>query len=152
VKDDAAVTDEDVRTKNLILFGDPGSNKWIAQALPNLPLTWSQETLQLGGRDYPARDHMPALIAPNPLSEPNGHYVVLNSGHTFHEAELEKLNYLLFPRWGDWAVIRVDPMSIVLRGCKTTCRVPETLMSSGTRPSAEIILIDYSKAFTVEGA
>jgi len=34
--------------------------------------------------------------------------VVLNSGHTFREAELAKLNYLLFPRWGDWAVLRVD--------------------------------------------
>jgi hypothetical protein len=32
---------------------------------------------------------------------------VLNSGHTFREKELESLNYLLFPRLGDWAVLKV---------------------------------------------
>jgi hypothetical protein len=36
-----------------------------------------------------------------------GRYLVLNSGHTFHEKELSTLNYLLFPRLGDWAVLRV---------------------------------------------
>lgn len=109
LKDDVAVTDEDVRTRHLILFGDPGSNRWIAQALPQLPLQWSPETLRLGGRDDSARDHVPALIAPNPLPGGAGRYVVLNSGHTFREAELAKLNYLLFPRWGDWAVLQIDP-------------------------------------------
>ena len=39
----------------------------------------------------------------------NQKYVVLNSGHTFRETELAKLNYLLFPRWGDWAVLKIDP-------------------------------------------
>ena len=34
---------------------------------------------------------------------------MLNSGHTFREAELAKLNYLLFPRWGDWAIVEIDP-------------------------------------------
>jgi hypothetical protein len=33
--------------------------------------------------------------------------VVLNSGHTFREKELATLNYLLFPRLGDWAVLLV---------------------------------------------
>ena len=45
------------------------------------------------------------LIQPNPLAQ--GRYVVLNSGHTFHEKELASLNYLLFPRLGDWAVLQV---------------------------------------------
>jgi hypothetical protein len=37
--------------------------------------------------------------------------VVLNSGHTFHEKELATLNDLLFPRLGEWAIIKVpdDP-------------------------------------------
>jgi hypothetical protein len=111
LKDDVAITTEDLHTKNLILFGDPGSNKWIAQALPDLPLTWSQETLRLGGKNYAASDHLPVLIAPSPFSAAAPHYVTLNSGHTFHEAELAKLNYLLFPRWGDWAVIRVGAIT-----------------------------------------
>src|SRR5262249_48678912 len=31
VKDDTAVTSEDIQNKNLIFFGDPGSNSWIAK-------------------------------------------------------------------------------------------------------------------------
>ena len=108
VKDDVAVTEADLRTKNLILFGDPGSNLLIAKVLPHLPLIWSKESLQLGGERLSSAEHVPALIAPNPLPEAGDHYVVLNSGHTFRESELAKLNYLLFPRWGDWAVVKLN--------------------------------------------
>jgi hypothetical protein len=59
IKDDAAVTDDDLRASNLILFGDPGSNKWIAQALPKLPLKWSAQPLTLAGHDYPAANYVP---------------------------------------------------------------------------------------------
>lgn len=106
IKDDVDVTEEDIQTRNLILFGDPGSNNWIAKVLPHLPLTWSRELLQMDSQDYSAADHVPAIIAPNPLPGAADRYVVLNSGHTFRETELSSLNYLLFPRWGDWAVLR----------------------------------------------
>jgi pimeloyl-ACP methyl ester carboxylesterase len=109
VKPDTEVTNDDIRTRNLILFGDPGSNRWIAKALPQLPLAWTKETLRVNGQQYQSSHHVPALIAPNPLPGGQEHYLVLNSGHTFHEAELAKLNYLLFPRWGDWAVLQIDP-------------------------------------------
>ena len=109
IMDDNAVTTDIAASRNLILFGDPGSNSWIAKVLPKLPLTWSKDTLRFGGQDYSSADHLPALIAPNPLPEARGNYVVLNSGHTFRESELAKVNYLLFPRWGDWAVLQVDP-------------------------------------------
>ncbi len=105
VKDDTAVTEDDRRRCNLILFGDPGSNRWIARVLPELPIRWTREEIQLGKERHPAADHAPALIYPNPLAA--GRYVVLNSGHTFHEKELASLNYLLFPRLGDWAVLKV---------------------------------------------
>ena len=108
IKEDVAVTEADVRTKNLILFGDPGSNSWIAKVLPHLPLTWSKESLQLGGERLSSAEHVPTLIAPNPLAGAVSRYIVLNSGHTFRESELAKLNYLLFPRWGDWAVLKLD--------------------------------------------
>src|SRR5262249_15453901 len=105
IKADTAVIEDDVRRCNLILLGDPGSNPWIANVLPKLPLHWTREELQIGGERYAAADHVPLLIQPNPLAE--GRYVVLNSGHTFHEKELASLNYLLFPRLGDWAVLMV---------------------------------------------
>ncbi len=154
VKDDTAVTTEDVQTRNLILFGDPGSNPWIARVLPHLPLTWSKDILRMppgdagqptnvpsiGDRraadsevpagptrmhDYPSANYVPAMIAPNPLANASDHYVVLNSGHTFHEAELAKLNYLLFPRWGDWAVLKIDTEQL------TSKPRSETVVSAG---------------------
>lgn len=111
IKVDTEVTDTDLRTKNLILFGDPGSNPWISLALPHLPVVWTRDTVQFGGQSYPASEHLPALIAPNPLVSAGDRYLVLNSGHTFREAELNKLNYLLFPRWGDWAILKVRPIN-----------------------------------------
>ena len=47
------------------------------------------------------------LIHPNPLPGAEGRYVVLNSGHTYHDAEL-RFSYMVFPRLGDWAVMKVD--------------------------------------------
>jgi hypothetical protein len=105
VKDDTAVTEDDARRFNLILFGDPGSNSWIARVLPKLPVRWTREECGIGGIQAPAAGHAPAFIQPNPLAP--GRYVVVNSGHTFHEKELSTLNYLLFPRLGDWAVVKV---------------------------------------------
>ncbi len=107
VKDDTQVTPEDLARYHLVLFGDPGSNLWIRKALPGLPLRWTRGAVRLGGREYPAADHAPLLIAPSPLRGARDRYVVVNSGHTFRESELNLLNYLLFPRLGDWAVQRV---------------------------------------------
>ena len=86
IKDDTAVTEEDVRRCNLILFGDPSSNSWIGKVLPHLPITWTRDECRLGTQRYPAASHAPALIYPNPLPGAAGRYVVLNSGHTFTNA------------------------------------------------------------------
>lgn len=107
VKDDSAVTPEDIKTKNLILFGDPGSNTLIEKVLPQLPIRWTKEGVAVPGKTYPAADHLPALIYPSPLQP--GRYVVLNSGHTFHEADFKSTNRMLYPHLGDWAVLEIKP-------------------------------------------
>jgi hypothetical protein len=104
VKDDVAVTDQDIATKHLILFGDPASNSLIAQVIDGLPLTWTKDSVTLGGKTYPTASHMPALIYPSPLNARR--YVVLNSGHTFHAADYNGTNALLYPRLGDYALLR----------------------------------------------
>ena len=109
VKNDTEVTEADIRTKNLILFGDPGSNRWIAKALAKLPVTWTRETVKLGAETYAAKNHAPVLICPSPFEKAGDRYIVINSGHTFHEKEFAAFNYLLFPRLGDWAVMRITP-------------------------------------------
>ena len=110
VKDDKDVTEFDLIRCHLILFGDPGSNSLIDRMRLALPIEWTKDRIVVDGRSYPAATHAPVLIHPNRLWDGIGNYVVINSGHTFHEKELSTLNYLLFPRMGDWAVIKVgDP-------------------------------------------
>ncbi|MEZ5362387.1 MAG: prolyl oligopeptidase family serine peptidase [Bryobacterales bacterium] len=106
LKTDAAVTNADIADHNLILFGDPGSNALIARVLDGLPLRWTREAFELGGRSYGSGEALPVLIFPNPLNPDR--YVVLNSGHTFHAPEFRGTNALLYPRLGDWAVLPVD--------------------------------------------
>jgi dienelactone hydrolase len=92
---------------NLVLFGDPESNPLIAEVLPKLPITWTKEKLIVNGVEYDSKTHIPVMIYPNPLRP--YHYVVLNSGHTFHEADFKGTNALLYPRLGDWAVLKPTP-------------------------------------------
>ena len=109
VKNDTDVTEADVRDKHLILFGDPGSNSWIAKALPSLPVNWTPNDVSLHEEKYSAADHAPVFICASPLAA--NRYVVVNSGHTFHEKEFAAFNYLLFPRLGDWALMKISPGS-----------------------------------------
>jgi hypothetical protein len=105
VKRDTDVSEQDRREKNLILFGDPGSNSEIARELPHLPIKWTNDTLEMDGKSYPAATYVPAMIRP----AEGGHYIVLNSGHTFHEADFKSTNRMLYPRLGDFAVLEVPP-------------------------------------------
>lgn len=130
-KDDTEVTEDDVQGRHLILFGDPGSNCWIRKALPKLPLTWTRDTVTLGGVSRSARNHAPILINPNPLSPAAGKYIVINSGHSFHESEFAAFNYLLFPRLGDWALVECPDGLGAQPGNVGPWRDPETAVAAG---------------------
>ncbi len=104
LKDDSAITDEDIANSNLILWGDPSSNKLLAKILPKLPLKWDAKTLEFRGYKLAALYHAPALIFPNPLNPQK--YVVLNSGVTFRELALLN-NSDQTPKLPDWAIIDV---------------------------------------------
>ena len=77
----------------------------MARVLKGLPLGWTKDEVSLGGK-FPAADHAPVLVAPNPLNV--HHYVVVNSGHTFGAEEFSGTNALLYPRLGDYAVLPLD--------------------------------------------
>jgi hypothetical protein len=106
VKNDTEVTENDLRRKNLILFGDPSSNALIAKVMARLPIKWTADELVFGDARYDSSSHVPILIYPNPIGS---WYVVLNSGHTFHEADFKGTNALLYPRLGDFAVVKPTP-------------------------------------------
>jgi poly(3-hydroxybutyrate) depolymerase len=126
LKNDREVTEDDVRHKNLILFGDPGSNLWITRILPELPIKWSRDRLQLGAQEFTASIHGPQVIFPNPLPGAEHRYVVLNSGHTYHDAEL-RFSYMVFPRLGDWAVMKIGNST----NGPAVAPVPERVVNSG---------------------
>ncbi|HEX7861362.1 MAG TPA: hypothetical protein VF773_13600 [Verrucomicrobiae bacterium] len=69
------------QNNHLVLWGDPQSNEVIREILQKLPLKWTAETIEVGGKIYDARKHVPLMIFPNPLAPDK--YVVLNSGFTF---------------------------------------------------------------------
>jgi hypothetical protein len=102
VADDTAITDEQIASSNLILWGDPGSNKILSRILDKLPVKWSADAVSIGGSSYPASTHVPVLIYPNPLNPKR--YVVLNSGITYREADY-LTNAREVPKLPDWAVI-----------------------------------------------
>ncbi len=107
IVDDTAVTEEMIAGKNLVLFGDPGSNSLLAKVLPQLPIDWQKAKFSVSGTDYDPNQHGVSLVYPNPLNPRR--YVVLNSGHTFHEPDFKASNAWLFPRLGDVAVQKFTP-------------------------------------------
>ena len=126
IKDDTAVTDDDIKNSNLILWGDISSNavlkKIVAEPIPGttpitetatrakptgplLPILWGKSELNFKSyRLDPAR-YAPILIYPNPLNP--ARYVVLNSGHTFREFALLN-NSDQTPKLPDWAIVDIS--------------------------------------------
>ena len=108
IKDDKDVTAGDFTQYHVVLFGDPGSNRWIAKLNGKLPpLHWTKTTVALGSKSFPAAESLPALIYPDPLSA--NHYVVINSGLT--AAWADWAGDFPTPRYGDFAIFKVQPGS-----------------------------------------
>jgi pimeloyl-ACP methyl ester carboxylesterase len=103
---DAAITKEQIAQNNLYLFGDPGSNAVLRRILPKLPIKWTEDSIEVAGKVYSTKDHLPMFIFPNP--ENLSKYVVINSGFTFSQADIQGSNARQHPHLPDWAVIRYD--------------------------------------------
>lgn len=104
IKNDTEVTAEDFKNYNVALFGDPGSNKWLAEVAGKLPVGWTKETVSVGDKKFEAAGHLPVLVYPNPLNP--SRYVVVNSGLTIAAREYNG-DYSM-PQLGDYAVLKLD--------------------------------------------
>lgn len=103
VKSDADVTDADIASSNLVLWGDPQSNKILARIAGQLPVRWTRDSVS-AGQAFPAATHALIAVYPNPLN-PNK-YVVLNSGFTFREYDYLN-NARQVPKLPDYAIVDV---------------------------------------------
>ena len=104
IKSDREVSDADIADRNLVLWGDPSSNAFIAKIVAQLPVEWSASALSLRGKTYPVANHAPILVFPNPLNPKR--YVVINSGITFR-ADGYGNNALQTPKLPDWSIVDI---------------------------------------------
>lgn len=102
VKRDVDVTDADLAANNVVLWGDPESNRLIGKIAGKLPIRWDTKQIVAGKTRASSDDHAVVLIHPNPLNPER--YVVLNSGVTFRGLGS---NADQTPKLPDWAVIDV---------------------------------------------
>lgn len=102
VKGDGEVTDEDLTSSNLVLWGDPQSNALLKRIADKLPIQWNAKEIVAAGRRFPADKHAPVLIYPNPLNPTK--YVVVNSSFTYREYDYLN-NARQVPKLPDWAIV-----------------------------------------------
>jgi dienelactone hydrolase len=105
VKDDRDVTDADIAAHNLVLWGDPISNRVLAKIAAKLPIRWDAAGVRVGDKTYGSDKHVAVMIYPNPLNPKR--YVVFNSGFTFREYDYLN-NARQTPKLPDYAVIDVS--------------------------------------------
>jgi len=98
-KADADITAADIANSNLVLFGDPGSNKILAKIAAQLPIKWTKDNIVVGDKTYSAADHVPVLIYPNPLNPKR--YIVVNTGLIAGQGPNAGQSY------GDFAILEV---------------------------------------------
>jgi phage-related protein len=105
IKNDIDITAADMEANNLILWGDPQSNKLLARMARKLPIQWDTNGVQVGALHFSAETNVPVMIYPNPLNPK--HYVVLNTGFTFCEVGRPS-NALQVPVLPDYAIVNIN--------------------------------------------
>jgi hypothetical protein len=105
VAKDSEITDAQIAAHNLVLWGDPQSNKLLARILDKLPIQWTKEDLKLGQKSFGADSNVPVLVFPNPLNPER--YVVLNSGFTFREYDYLN-NARQIAKLPDYAIVDIS--------------------------------------------
>jgi len=111
VKDDSRIAEADIAANNLVLFGDPQSNRVLRRIIDKLPIQWDGDSVRVGEKTFSADMHVPVCIFPNPLN--SARYVVLNSGFTFAEAGAGS-NAQQTPKLPDYAVLNIESGETVL--------------------------------------
>lgn len=104
VVDDSALTDDQIASANLILWGDPTSNAVLGRIADKLPIRWGADRVEAVPQAFTAEHHAPILIYPNPLNP--ARYVVLNSGFTFRDYDYLN-NARQTPKLPDWAIVDI---------------------------------------------
>lgn len=102
VVNDTDVTPEMIASMNLVVWGDPQSNKLLAQVADKLPISWGDTEIVVGAEKFPADTHGLIACVPNPLNPQR--YLVINSSCTYREYDYLN-NARQVAKLPDWAII-----------------------------------------------
>jgi len=107
---DVDVTEEDLKTKSILVWGTPETNSLLRQAVMGdgahtVPLKWKSGRVEIDGKVHEGRQLVPAMVYPSPWA--SNRYILINSGPTFREAH-DRTNSLQNPKLPDWAVIDIS--------------------------------------------
>jgi dienelactone hydrolase len=105
VKDDRAISHDDIANSNLVLWGDPESNAILKRIAGSLPIKWDAKGVHVGKELFTPDHNVPVLVYPNPLNPRR--YVVINSGFTFREYDYLN-NARQNAKLPDWAIVDID--------------------------------------------
>ena len=108
---DTSITETDIRERNLILFGNPGSNQVIAQINGQLPIRFDGNAIVAGDQRFSGDDVAVQMIYPNPLNPQR--YVLIGGGITprgtanIHKTGLD-VSSAQFPNSADYDYVIFD--------------------------------------------
>ncbi|MBS0201372.1 MAG: prolyl oligopeptidase family serine peptidase [Planctomycetes bacterium] len=105
VKSDSEITDQEIASSNLVLWGDAQSNKILAKIVEKLPIHWTASSVQAGDQSFDGSHHALIAIYPNPLNPEK--YVVLNSSFTYREYDYLN-NARQVSKLPDWVIVDVN--------------------------------------------
>lgn len=105
VEKDMEISDAEIAGNNLVLWGDPQSNRLLGRIAAQLPIRWDGQGVHTPQANYPADRSVPVFVYPNPLNPKR--YVVINSGFTFREFDYLN-NARQSPKLPDWAIVDVS--------------------------------------------
>jgi hypothetical protein len=120
IKDDTAITEEDIARNHLVLWGDPQSNTLLGKLAGELGIRWDKTRIHTPAAGYPVEQFVPVFIYPNPLNPQR--YVVVNSSFTFREYDYLN-NARQTPKLPDWAILDITK--------PVTARAPGGITAAG---------------------
>jgi predicted esterase len=101
---DSSITDDDIATSNLILFGTADSNSLIKSVNDQLPVRIWRDRIVAGAMEYQGSNYGLYMVFPNPLNPDK--YVVISHGTI--QGSFDEMVVVLAWYWPDYVVFRTD--------------------------------------------
>ena len=109
VRADTEVTEDDLRGRTVVLYGNPSSNRVLARVADRLPVRFERGAIVVGSQRWTGPGVGAVFVAPSPFD--SGHYVLVKAGTTWPGGRLmDRRPFLGGGFFGDdWRP--VDPVS-----------------------------------------